>query len=142
MIRDRAGRIVAAFAERTGHTPIGVVEARALARGLRLAQDSGFIHRLFVEGDDLTLVRLLRGESRQTRIPRDMEEHILELLGRFRGGCEVQHIYREGNQVADSLCHEAYRCPGVWIGQIVPFHVYEKAEDDRHGVAHERVFAV
>ena len=71
-----------------------------------------------------------------------MEEHILELLDRFRGGCEVQHIYREGNQVADAPCHEAYRCPGVWIGQIIPFHVYEKAEDDRHGVAHERVFAV
>ncbi|RLN08738.1 uncharacterized protein C2845_PM11G02650 [Panicum miliaceum] len=141
-IRDCAGRIVAAFAERTGHAPIGVVEARALIRGLRLAHESGFIDRLFVEGDDLTLVRLLRGESRQTRISRDMEEHILELLGRFRGGCEVQHIYREGNQVADALCREAHRCPGVWIGQIVPFHVYEKAEDDRHGVVHERMLAV
>ncbi|CAL4889667.1 unnamed protein product [Urochloa decumbens] len=138
-IRDSAGRVAAAFAERTPHAPIGVVEARALIRGLRLAEDGGFIHRLVVEGDDLTLVRLLRGESRQTRISRDVEEDILELLGRFRGGCEVhQHVYREGNRVADALCHEAYRCPGVWIDRTVPFRVYEKVEDDRHGVAHDR----
>ena len=65
------------------------VEARALVRGLCLARESGFIERLLVEGDDVTLVRLLRGESRQTRVSSNMEEHILELLDRFRGGCEV-----------------------------------------------------
>jgi ribonuclease HI len=141
-IRDCTGRVVAAFGERTPHAPIGVVEGRAMLRGLELAEESGFIHRLLVEADDLTLVRLLRGESRQTRIQRGMEEDILEMLGRFRGGCEVQHVYREGNQVADALCREAYRCPGVWIGRMVPFRVYEKLEDDRHGVAHDRVVPV
>ncbi|KAK3153526.1 hypothetical protein QOZ80_2BG0176140 [Eleusine coracana subsp. coracana] len=113
VLRDRTGRIVFAFAEHTSHEPIGMVEACALIRGLDLILEmGGFIasRPLLVEGDDLTLVRLLRGESRQTRIPLLMEDDILELLGRFRGGCEVRHIFREGNQVADKLTKEAYRC--------------------------------
>ncbi|OEL34016.1 L-lactate dehydrogenase [Dichanthelium oligosanthes] len=143
VIRDCTGRLVAAFAERTDHAPIGVVEALALIRGLHLAAEQCcFIYRLLVEGDDLMLVQLLRGESRHTRrrISHDMEGKILELLGRFPGGCVVQHIYREGNQVADTLCREAYLSPGVWINRsILPFHIYEKVEDDRHGVAHARI---
>ncbi|KAK3152284.1 hypothetical protein QOZ80_2BG0156830 [Eleusine coracana subsp. coracana] len=145
VLRDCSGHIVFAFAERTSHAPIGFVEARALIRGLELVLEmGGFIANrpLLVEGDDLTLVRLLRGESRQTRIPLPMEDDILELLGRFRGGCEVRHIFREGNQVADKLTKEAYRCPGVWINnRLVPIGVWEKAEDDRHGVVHQRVRA-
>ncbi|KAL6888772.1 hypothetical protein ACP4OV_009798 [Aristida adscensionis] len=97
---------------------------------------------LLIEGDDLTLVCVFRGESRQTRIPRDMEEEILEVLGRFRGICEVEHIFREGNQVADMLCKEAYRCSRAWINSVVPFAVRGKVEDDRHGVVHERVKAI
>lgn len=142
VLRDCAGRAVFAYAQRTDHAPIGVVEARALIHGLHLVlQSGGFVANqpLLVEGDDLTLVRLLRGESRQTRISLDMENEILELLGRFRGGCEVRHVYREGNQVADKLTKEAYRCPGVWFDGMVPFGVWEKAEDDRRGVVHERV---
>ncbi|KAK3152285.1 hypothetical protein QOZ80_2BG0156850 [Eleusine coracana subsp. coracana] len=145
VLRDCTGNIVFAFAEPTSHAPIGFVEARALIRGLELVLEmGGFItsRPLLVEGDDLTLVRLLRGESRQTRIPLPMEDDILELLGRFRGGCEVRHIFREGNQVADKLTKEAYRCPGVWINnRLVPIGVWEKAEDDRHGVVHQRLRA-
>ncbi|XP_024314743.1 sphinganine C4-monooxygenase 1 [Brachypodium distachyon] len=66
-----------------------------------------FLGRLVVEGDDLVLVQLLRGEETQTRIPLPMQEEILALLARF-SACEVQHIYREGNQVAHILCQQAY----------------------------------
>ncbi|KAK3156152.1 hypothetical protein QOZ80_2AG0103510 [Eleusine coracana subsp. coracana] len=145
VLRDCTGRIVFAFAERTSHAPIGVVEARALIRGLDLVLQSGaFIasRPLLVEGDDLTLVRLLRGESRQTRIPLLMEDDILELLGRFRGGCEVRHIFREGNQVADKLTKQAYCCTGVWTDErLVPAGVWHKAEEDRRGAVYQRVRA-
>ncbi|RLM80510.1 uncharacterized protein C2845_PM12G04500 [Panicum miliaceum] len=67
-IRDCACRFVAAFVEQTDHAPIDMVEACALVRGIHLDQESGFINRLLIKGDDLTLERLLRGEPRQTHI--------------------------------------------------------------------------
>jgi ribonuclease HI len=137
VIRDCYGRTMLAFAERTPHAGVGEVEARALIRGLHLALHNG-CDRLVVEGDDLTLVRLLRGESPHTRISWATYDHIIQLLCRFRD-VEVQHVYREGNQVADALCHEAYRCPNVWTaGQPVPAAVWTKLEDDRRGVVQPR----
>jgi hypothetical protein len=38
-----------------------------------------------------------------------MYNQIVQLLSYFRD-VVVQHVYREGNAVADALCHEAYRC--------------------------------
>ncbi|CAM0957910.1 unnamed protein product [Alopecurus aequalis] len=141
VIRDHSGRVLAAFAEPTEHWSVGVVEARALIRGLRLALDC-FIGRLVVEGDDQVLVKLLRGEDSQTRIPAAIHDEILMLLRRF-SGCEVQHIYREGNQVADSLCHQAYHTPGEWRaggnGIMLPLAVVEKVEDEAHGAVYERI---
>lgn len=136
-IRDCNGRVLLAFAEPTEHSTAGIVEARALIRGLRLAL-SCFVERLVVEGDDRVLVQLLRGEGTQTRIPGAMQEEILELLGRF-SACEVQHVYGEANQVAHVLCREAYERPGVWTGGLMPLAVWEKAQDDVRGVPHERI---
>ncbi|KAK1612164.1 hypothetical protein QYE76_035837 [Lolium multiflorum] len=87
VIRDANGRVVLSFAERTEHAPIGIVEARALIRGLKLALDYG-CDRLVVEGDDLTLVKLLRCESTQTRIPREMLDEIIWLLD----SCDVCEV--------------------------------------------------
>ncbi|XBH64689.1 hypothetical protein VPH35_118407 [Triticum aestivum] len=136
-IRDCNGRVLVAFAEPTEHSTVGIVEARALIRGLRLAL-SRFRGRLVAEGDDLMLVELLTGEETQTRVPQAMQDEILMLLGCF-AAYKVQHIFREGNQVAHVLCKEAYQRPGVWAGGIVPHAVWEKAQDDVHGVAHERL---
>ncbi|CAL4956198.1 unnamed protein product [Urochloa decumbens] len=137
-IRDSAGRVVLAFAETTEHSTVGIVEARAMIRGLRLALELG-VDRVIAEGDDLVLAQLLRGEEMQTRIPVAMQEEIIGLLRRFPGR-DVRHVYREGNQVAHTLCRQAYHRPGVWGGGRVPLPpaVWEKAEDDRIGVVHER----
>nr|XP_020150661.1 uncharacterized protein LOC109735872 [Aegilops tauschii subsp. strangulata] len=138
VIRDSYGHTMLAFAERTPHAGVGQVEARALIRGLNHALAIG-CNRLVVEGDDLTLVRLLRRESAHTRIPWDMYHHIVRLLCCFED-VEVRHVYREGNQVADTLCHEAYRRPGVWgLHQLLPPAVWAKVEDDRHGAVYERL---
>ncbi|CAM0946480.1 unnamed protein product [Alopecurus aequalis] len=136
VLRDCYGHAILAFGEKTQHAGVGVVEARALIRGLHLALQIG-IDRLVVEGDDLTLVRLLRGESAHTRIPWAMYDDIIKLLCCFQD-VEVLHVYREGNQVADQLCHEAYRCPGVWTDQL-PVAVWDKIEEDRCGVVHPRI---
>ena len=136
-IRDSCGNVLVAFAERTEHASVGIVEARALIRGLRLALDC-FVGRLVVEGDDQVLVKLLRGEDTQTRIPEAMHNEILGLLGCF-SACEVQHVYREGNQVADALCRQAYHMPGVWKGGLMPLAVLEKVQDDDRRVVHERI---
>ena len=137
VIRDFFGRTILAFGERTQHAGVGEVEARALIRGLHLALQSG-CHRLVVEGDDLTLVRLLRGESPHTRICWATYDQIIQLLCCFQD-VEVQHVYREGNQVADALCHEAYRCSNVWTTeQLVPPAIWAKLQDDRRGVVQPR----
>ncbi|KAK1650933.1 hypothetical protein QYE76_068738 [Lolium multiflorum] len=140
VIRDCRGRVLIAFAERTEHTTVGIVEAQALIRGLRLARYY-FLGGLgmVAEGDDRVLVRLLRAEDTYTRIPLDMQQEIITLLGQFPA-CQVQHIFREGNQVADALCHAAYQQQGVWVGAVaLPGAVVEKVEDDAYGVKHERI---
>ncbi|KAK3138243.1 hypothetical protein QOZ80_5AG0366300 [Eleusine coracana subsp. coracana] len=129
-IRDSTGRVVLSFAEKTEHSTVGIVEARALARGLGL-------DRVVAEGDDLVLVQLLRGEKTQTRIPVAMQQEIVALLRCFPER-DVRHVYREGNQVAHALCRQAYEYPGVWAGALVPSAVWAKIEDDRRGVAHQR----
>ncbi|KAI4982266.1 hypothetical protein ZWY2020_022758 [Hordeum vulgare] len=86
-IRDCTGRVLVAFAEPTEHSTVGIVEARALIRGLRLAL-TRFRGRLVAEGDDLMLVQLLTGEETQTRIPMAMQKEILMLLGCF-AACKV-----------------------------------------------------
>ncbi|OEL13207.1 hypothetical protein BAE44_0025775 [Dichanthelium oligosanthes] len=138
VIRDSAGRVVLAFAEPTEHSTVGIVEALALIRGLQLAEELG-LDRVVAEGDDLVLVQLLRGEETQTRIPAVMQEEIVGLLLCFPGR-DVRHVYREGNQVAHTLCRQAYHGPGVWVGGRMPLPaaVWAKTEEDRHGVVHER----
>lgn len=138
VIRDGAGRVVLAFAEQTEHSTVGIVEARAMIRGLQLARELG-LQRVMVEGDDLVLVQLLRGEETQTRIPVAMQEEIIRLLRCFSER-DVRHVYREGNQVAHTLCRQAYHSPGVWVGcrNPPPPAVLEKIEEDGRGVAHER----
>ena len=66
-----------------------------------------------------------------------LEEEIHGLLRCFSGR-DALHVYREGNQVAHSLCRQAYQYPVVWAGALVPSAVWEKVEDDQRGVAHER----
>jgi hypothetical protein len=43
--------------------------------------------------------------------------------------------------VAHTLCRQAYVCPGIWSqrGGGMPAAVWEKVEDDRRGVVHERI---
>ncbi|BAS93480.1 Os05g0348500 [Oryza sativa Japonica Group] len=139
VIRDSDAGVVLAFAETTEHWTVGVVEARAMIRGLRFAL-ACFIERLVVEGDDLVLVQLIRGEETQTRIPAAMQEEILNLLRCF-AEVDVRHIYREGNSVAHTLCRQAYVCPGIWSqrGGGMPAAVWDKVDDDRRGVVHERI---
>ncbi|KAF0920938.1 hypothetical protein E2562_037785 [Oryza meyeriana var. granulata] len=137
VIRGCDGRVVVAFSERTEHWTVGVVEARAMIHGLRLAL-SCFVERIVVEGDDLVLVQLLRGEETQTRIPAAMHDEIVGLLSCF-AECEVQHIYREGNSVAHVLCRQAYERPGTWMEPtVMPAAVCAKLDDDLRGVLHER----
>jgi ribonuclease HI len=136
VIRDSTGRIIVSFAEKTEHSTVGIVEARALRRGLQLARELG-LDRILAEGDDLVLVQLLRGEEMQTRIPVAMQEEIVSLLRSFRGS-DVRHVYREGNSVAHTLCRQAYEFAGVWAGAFVPSAVWEKIEDDQRGVTHQR----
>jgi hypothetical protein len=141
VIRDCAGRVLVAFAKRTKPSSPGIAEAQALIHGLQLALRHYPGSWLLVEGDDLMLVKLLRGEDTERRIPLAMQEEIIMLLRRFPA-CEVNHIFREGNQVADALCHEAYQQPGdrEWVGDVrLPQAVWEKARDDAQAVEYVRI---
>ncbi|KAK1650889.1 hypothetical protein QYE76_068694 [Lolium multiflorum] len=141
VIRDCTGRVLVAFAKRTKPSSPGIAEAQALIHGLQLALRHFPGSWLLVEGDDLMLVKLLRGEDTERRIPLAMQEEIIMLLRRFPA-CEVNHIFREGNQVADALCHEAYQQPGdrEWVGDVrLPQAVWEKARDDAQGKKYVRI---
>ncbi|KAF0918000.1 hypothetical protein E2562_021695 [Oryza meyeriana var. granulata] len=115
-------RVVVAFAERTEHCTVDVVEARALIHGLRLVLACS-VERIVVEGDDLVLVQLhaaRRGDADED--PAAMQEEIIGLLSCF----------------ADRV--RAYERPGTWTERVVmPAAVWAKVDDDRRGVVHERL---
>jgi hypothetical protein len=64
-ICDSAGRVVLAFAEPTEYSTMGIVETRAIVRGLRPTLELN-LQRLMIDGDDFLLVQQLHGEHRNS----------------------------------------------------------------------------
>ncbi|KAL6610504.1 hypothetical protein ACP70R_040473 [Stipagrostis hirtigluma subsp. patula] len=118
-IRDSAGRVVLAFAEKTEHSTVGIVEARALIRGLQLARGLR-LERVVAEGDDLVLVQLLRGEETQTRIPVVMQEEILGLLRSFAAATSGTSTGRVTRSRTPSAARPTSRRASGWAGSCRP----------------------
>ncbi|MQL75993.1 hypothetical protein Taro_008377, partial [Colocasia esculenta] len=101
-IRDRHGNVLVAFAYYYGYGNSMTAEIRALADGIRFAEHFGF-HISIVHSDSMALVHSLKAGKcpswyayRWWRIAQVFIQRRNYLL---------HHVYREANQVADSLAN-------------------------------------
>ncbi|XP_071926134.1 uncharacterized protein [Coffea arabica] len=99
ILRDSDGRLIFAFAE--GYTGVSSLqaEARALCTGLKIYSLLG-VTMLMVEGDSKGMIDAIQGHG---GIPASATS-ILCRIGQIGiAQLSYNHIYREGNAVADSL---------------------------------------
>lgn len=102
IIRDGKGipRAVKAFHLGKGNNKSTLVaEATALRNGVCLARDLR-IKRLIIEGDNLTVINVLRGFCKCPREIKLLYRDICLMLGEFED-FKICHVFREGNRAAD-----------------------------------------
>ncbi|XP_041016195.1 14.7 kDa ribonuclease H-like protein [Juglans microcarpa x Juglans regia] len=103
VIRDDLGRLVQAYASHVGYGSNNKVELMALLHGLRICKSLN-ISNVIVEMDSMVVISWwLRGRCGVWYLE-DFWEEIIGLTCTIH--CCFQHVFREGNRVADWLAKE------------------------------------
>ena len=100
VLRDRNGDVLLVYAGKVGNGSNYVAEAMALLWGLQLSKERHILE-LTIEGDSKLVIDLVKGEARPGWKIRNIILDIKQILEEMRM-VHLQHIYREGNQVADA----------------------------------------
>ena len=109
IIRDHEGNLVAAKSYNLGVTPIMIAEVMGLRNGLLLALQQN-ISRILIEGDNMLVINAIKNIW---KIPSKLDfliRDIQQLMSKFTF-CEIHHIYREANQVADWIANIGHLLP-------------------------------
>ncbi|XP_059066396.1 uncharacterized protein LOC131857710 [Cryptomeria japonica] len=101
IIRDNLGNLVLAYARNFGSALSNMAEALALFWGLKLALAID-AKRLIIEGDSKMIIEVTKGLSRISWMINNILKDIWSMIV-WLEEFHIQHIYREGNSVADSL---------------------------------------
>ena len=88
------------YVGQVGNGSNNVAEAMVLLWGLQLSKERQIIE-LTIEGDSKLVIDLVKGEARSGWKIRNIILDIKKILDEMRMA-HLQHIYREGNQVADA----------------------------------------
>ncbi|CAN1227754.1 Putative ribonuclease H protein At1g65750 [Linum perenne] len=119
LFRDADGRCLAAFSMNLGICSITRAELRGAMTGLQIAWDRGF-WRIIVQLDSCVAVQLLLGDGEDSHQHSSEIASSREMLDRD-WMIKVEHIYREGNRVADYL---------AGIGHALPIGVHDVSSFD------------
>ncbi|XP_057820830.1 uncharacterized protein LOC131033605 [Cryptomeria japonica] len=101
IIRDSFGNPILAYAGNFGSASSNMAEALALFWGLKLALDIN-AKRLIIEGDSKLIIEATKGVSGISWMINNILKDIWSLIV-WLEEFQIQHIYREGNLVVDSL---------------------------------------
>jgi ribonuclease HI len=92
---------------------------------------------IWIESDSALLVLASKNSS---KIPWDLRNRWLNVMAMCRGmNCMVTHIYREGNQVADSLANYALSLTDVMFWQTIPSFIRVSCSKDQLGWSNFRI---
>ena len=100
VLRDRNGDVLWVYAGHVGNGSNNVAEATMLLWGLQLSRERNILE-LTIEGDSKLVIDMVRGEANLGWKIRNIILDIKHILEDMRM-VHLQHIYREGNQVADA----------------------------------------
>ena len=101
VLRDMNGDVLLVYASKVGNGSNNVAEAMALLWGLQLSRERQ-IMELTIEGDSKLVIDLVKGEARLEWKIQNIILHIKQVLNEIKIS-HLQHIYWEGNQVADAV---------------------------------------
>ncbi|KAH9296609.1 hypothetical protein KI387_040197 [Taxus chinensis] len=101
VLRDSQGKFILAYFFDLGLQSNNVVEAAAMFWGVKLAKDKGFT-LLEVEGDSLYIISCLKGISQPSISIEDFINKTKLLAPSFES-ISFNHVYREGNSLADYM---------------------------------------
>lgn len=111
IIRDNLGNLVLAYARNFGSASSNMVEALTLFWGLKLALAID-AKRLIIEGDSKMIIEVTKGLSRISWMINNILKDIWSMIV-WLEEFHIQHIYREGNSVADSLVGAGLEMKGM-----------------------------
>jgi len=92
IIRDWSGHLIKAGAAHYGESSILIAEARALRDGVKVAAELGVKH-LFIEGDNATIIRALRGDISSPWTIAALIQDVLIWLSTIIS-ISISHVYR------------------------------------------------
>ncbi|XP_057830634.2 uncharacterized protein LOC131041518 [Cryptomeria japonica] len=111
IIRDNMGNLVLAYAANFDSISSNMAEALTLFWGLKLALDIN-AKRLIIEGDSKLIIEAAKGVSRASWMINNVIKDIWSMIF-WLEEFQIQHIYREGNAVADSLATMSLEIKGT-----------------------------
>ncbi|XP_057820158.2 uncharacterized protein LOC131033029 [Cryptomeria japonica] len=111
IIRDILGDLILAYAGNFGSALSNTVEALALFSGLKLALDIN-AKRLIIEGDSKLIIEVAKGVLGISWMISNILKDIWSMIV-WLEEFQIQHIYREGNLVADSLTAAGLEMKGM-----------------------------
>ncbi|PRQ50066.1 putative ribonuclease H-like domain-containing protein [Rosa chinensis] len=137
VIRDAIGEWISGFMVNIGAGSVIQAETWGLYHGLQIAS-SLHINHLEVESDSACLVQLLQSDAIELHPLGTILMNCKQLLNQF-DACQIRHIHREGNMVADILAKESiHHSAGICTFTSPPALVVEAVLDDILGVARPR----
>lgn len=110
VLRDDAGRWVSGFARNLGCATITFAELYAIFDALRISKRL-HIQCLVVESDSIVAVDLVRSSVTPEHQHASLVRTIRQMLSFEGWDCQLRHVFREANGVADWLANFAHTLP-------------------------------
>ncbi|CAN1163134.1 Putative ribonuclease H protein At1g65750 [Linum perenne] len=130
-IRDAQGNLILAYSTNLGGCSITRAELRGILEGMNLAWNCG-VRKLMIQTDSACAIQLLRDMRNYDHQHASLMLQFEEML-KHDWEVKMQHIYREGNFLADHLAN---------IGHLFPFglHLIDSSTPAvAHWIAYDRL---
>jgi ribonuclease HI len=132
IFRDHEANFIFAFAEPLGMSSSYVVEICGAMRAIEIAYQKQWMH-LWLETDSSLVVNAFKNPDKP--VAWQIRNRWKNVLFMFRQmNCVVTHIYREGNQVADSLANHGLAINSLVFWQDTPLFIADYVNRNKLGL--------
>lgn len=130
ILRDHNADFILCFAEPLGICSSYQAELCAFMRAVELSHQNQW-QNVWIETDSSLVVQAYRSSNQVPWQLRNRWNNVKTLIQRFN--CIVSHVFREGNQVADSLANHGLSLNGISVWNEAPFFISSSFFRDKEG---------
>lgn len=137
VIRDHLGNVILAFSHYYGFSNSIIAEAPALLDGMKYIKITGSTAAI-IECDSQTIVNIIK---RKATCPWSILSYVREIWSLLNPADTINHIFREGNTVADSLASLAckLKCNASYSSSELPTLIRGAVRLDKLGMPSVRL---